>query len=360
MSNLLSPQDFGLKIYNRFPLKYRGDDAQNNFALKRYLQSAGEGGFKYAIEDINGLTSLVDPNSVKAEFLPVIFQQYGFEPFNGIPEEYLRYLLPKLGDIYSMKGSLQAVEYLCTSLSGIKTITSVTYDSKGDPYIEVRLEMDVSLGDFVPDISSLNRIIRKFIPFYCDFVTIHSYLFWDNINLDVDEYSLTKIKSVKEDNATIVGSTEPYYTPTLNRKETLLNSSFTLNATDNVDEVDSFEDKITSITTDSKSLGTSHCEEGDSCLFLNSTHCTLNNIPLGVPCCYDTITDDTSIRRYYPQSYGLVLLGMDSNIPIATKNTVGVVKVDAESLDIKEDGTLKATKVIKILDTSRELLNNSK
>ena len=156
MSNLLSPQDFGLKIYNRFPLKYRGDDAQNNFALKRYLQSAGDGGFKYAIEDINGLTSLVDPNSVKAEFLPVIFQQYGFEPFNGIPEEYLRYLLPKLGDIYSMKGSLQAVEYLCTSLSGIKTITSVTYDSKGDPYIEVRLEMDVSLGDFVPDISSLN------------------------------------------------------------------------------------------------------------------------------------------------------------------------------------------------------------
>ena len=42
MSNILNSEDFGLKIYNRFPPKYREDDVGQNFALKRYLQALSE------------------------------------------------------------------------------------------------------------------------------------------------------------------------------------------------------------------------------------------------------------------------------------------------------------------------------
>ena len=64
-SNLLKSDDFGLKIYNRFPPAYREDDVKEKFALKRYLQVTGDGGFKYAIEDINGLTNIIDPKTTK-------------------------------------------------------------------------------------------------------------------------------------------------------------------------------------------------------------------------------------------------------------------------------------------------------
>ena len=51
MSNtLLSSEDFGLKIYERFPPAYREIDEHFNLALKRYLQSLSDGGFKYSIE----------------------------------------------------------------------------------------------------------------------------------------------------------------------------------------------------------------------------------------------------------------------------------------------------------------------
>ena len=121
MSNILNSEDFGLKIYNRFPPKYREDDVGQKYALKRYIESASEGGFKHAIDDVNGITNLIDPDKVSSTVLPTLFQQYGLEIFNGIPEEYLRYLLPKLGEAWSKKGSLSVIEFITSSLSGIKT-----------------------------------------------------------------------------------------------------------------------------------------------------------------------------------------------------------------------------------------------
>lgn len=231
MSNLLKSGNFGDKIYNRFPMKYREDDIDQNFALKRYLQAMGDGGFQFAIEDINGLTTLIDPDTIKAEFLPLLFRHYGLEVFNGIPEEYLRYLLPRLGEIYTMKGSLQAIDYLCTSISGIKTITSVDYDENGNPTVVVKLEMDVAISDFVPDVEQLNRILEKFIPFYCDLLTIYSYLFYETGNLETAEKDFLNIFDVKNEKALIPYAKGTRYAPTLTDSigNHLLNSTFKLN-----------------------------------------------------------------------------------------------------------------------------------
>lgn len=231
MSNLLKSGNFGDKIYNRFPMKYREDDIDQNFALKRYLQAMGDGGFQFAIEDINGLTTLIDPDTIKAEFLPLLFRHYGLEVFNGIPEEYLRYLLPRLGEIYAMKGSLQAIDYVCTSISGIKTITTVDYDENGNPTVKVKLEMDVALGDFVPDVEQLNRILEKFIPFYCDLLTIYSYLFYETGNLETAEKDFLNIFDVKNEKALIPYAKGTRYVPTLTDSigNHLLNSTFKLN-----------------------------------------------------------------------------------------------------------------------------------
>ena len=180
MSNILNSEDFGLKIYNRFPPKYREDDTLYNYSLKRYLQALSDGGFKYSIDEINGITSLIDPDNVDSKVLPILFQQYGLDIFNGIPEEYLRYLVPKLGEAWSKKGSLSVVEFITSSLSGIKTSTDVYYDENNNPIIDVKLEMDYNMGDYFPEAEQFTRLLNNFVPFYCDINMVYSYLFYES------------------------------------------------------------------------------------------------------------------------------------------------------------------------------------
>ena len=190
MSNILNSEDFGLKIYNRFPPKYREDDAKENFALRNYLQVLSEGGFKYSIDEINGILNLIDPNNVDSKVLPMLFKQQGLEIFNGIPEQYLRYLLPKLGEAWSKKGSLSVLEFITSSLSGVKTSTEVIYEEgKEDPFVAVRLEMDYNIGDYFPEAEHFNRLLKNFVPFYCDVILLYSYLtlFCISSNI-IDEY----------------------------------------------------------------------------------------------------------------------------------------------------------------------------
>ena len=180
MSNIFNSDDFGLKIYNRFPPKYREDDVGQNFALKRFLESMSEGGFKHSIDEINGITNLIDPDNADSEVLPILFKQYGFELFNGLPIEYLRYLLPRLGETWSKKGTLSVVELITSSISGIKSRSSVEYDKDNNPIIDVRFEMDYDTGLYFPETGQFSRLLERFIPFYCDINVLCSYMFYDN------------------------------------------------------------------------------------------------------------------------------------------------------------------------------------
>lgn len=200
MSNVLNSEDFGLKLYNRFPLKYREDDALIGFPLKRFLQALSDGGFKYTIEDINGIVNLIDPDKVDSKVLPVLFKQYGLEIFNGIPEQYLRYLLPKLGESWSKKGSLSVVEFITSSLSGIKTSSEIVYDENGDSSVNVRLEMDYNIGDYFPEADQFKRLLENFVPFYCDIVILYSYLFYESQVITCkDDYNFLTILDSKEE-----------------------------------------------------------------------------------------------------------------------------------------------------------------
>ena len=180
MSNILNSEDFGLKIYNRFPPKYREDDVGQNFALKRYLQALSDGGFKYSIDEINGIADLKDPDKVDSKMLPILFKQYGLDIFNGIPEEYLRYLLPKLGEAWTKKGSLSVIEFITSSITGVKTDTEVKFDSQENPLINVKFEMDYNLNGYFPESNQFMRLLENFVPFYCDLGLVYSYLFYEN------------------------------------------------------------------------------------------------------------------------------------------------------------------------------------
>lgn len=189
----LDSKDFGLKLYNKFPPKYKEDDVPQSYALKRYLESLADGGFSHIIDDTNGLLTLVNPNTIDAKFLPVLYKQFGLEIFNGIPEGYLRYLLPKLGDAWTQRGSIAIVEFITSSLSGVKVTSEITYDDKENPYIKVFLEMDYNLGDYFPDVEHFIRLMEKFLPFYVDKSIVYIYTFYDEQVLKTFEESLMYI-----------------------------------------------------------------------------------------------------------------------------------------------------------------------
>ena len=234
MSNILNSKDFGLKIYNRFPPKYREDDVSQNYALKRYLEALADGGFKYAIDEINGILDIKDPDKTKAEVLPILFKQYGLEIFNGIPEEYLRYLLPKLGEAWSMKGSLSVVEFITSSLSGVKTTTDIIYDEDDNPNIDVRFEMDYNIGDYFPDAEQFKKLLVSLLPFYCDTTLIYNYMFYIEALLKIKEEERIKIfEKAREDLCNILG-------------EDTINTSIVNNVSDSVsvDCESTYHDKV--------------------------------------------------------------------------------------------------------------------
>lgn len=249
MSNILNSEDFGLKIYNRFPPKYREDDVGQNFALKRYLQALSDGGFKYSIDEINGIADLKDPDKVDSKVLPILFKQYGLDIFNGIPEEYLRYLLPKLGEAWTKKGSLSVIEFITSSITGVKTDTEVEFDSQENPLINVKFEMDYNLNGYFPESNQFMRLLKNFVPFYCDLGLVYSYLFYESQILSVkDEEELIHIheSSPKSERGLIGLRKIPVHSNSSILNEVVI-GDFVLNntpATTTGDEVDEYIDKI--------------------------------------------------------------------------------------------------------------------
>lgn len=178
MSKTLKPSDFGEKLYKSLPPLYHVADEDVEYALKRYLSALSEGGYAKVIEEINGFLTLIDPDRVDEEILPTLFQHYGFEAFNGIPTLYLRKLLPLVSDIHNLKGTITAVEYLTSIVSGVKSTINLDEEFSENHTINVNLEMDYGgKQNDMPDQDQLLRIIQEFVPFFCDVLVVYVYIF---------------------------------------------------------------------------------------------------------------------------------------------------------------------------------------
>ena len=182
MSKTLDSYNFGDKLYNSIPEVYRTEDEKVNFALKRYLEALSDGGFAKVIEETNNILNLVDSEKIDAKLLPILFKSYGFEIFNGVPEMYLRKLLPVVSNLFSLKGSITSVEFLTSIISGVKSTIDVSETFSTDHAVDVILEMDYGAeqSSDLPDRQQLLRIIRDFVPFFCNVTIVFSYFFDEN------------------------------------------------------------------------------------------------------------------------------------------------------------------------------------
>lgn len=220
MSKILDSSTIGDKLYNSLPPLYREADETVNKALERYLSALAEGGMSKVVEETNGILSLIDPDKIDFKWLPILFKHYGYDVFNGLPELYLRKLLPELSTLFSRKGSMTSVQYLASLVSGVRS--TISTDEEDKHRINIRLEMDyLDENESLPADSQLYRIVREFVPFYCTLNIVYSYLYKELGQISLkDSGSDDLIKALSEDLAkTYCSDMEQYYNINLSETE---------------------------------------------------------------------------------------------------------------------------------------------
>ncbi len=179
MAKLLESKDFWERIYDRFPDMYKRDDAGTNYALKRFIESAGAG-FEYVIDEVNGIVDLIDSSKTPIQFIENLYNSLGLEVFYGLPETFLRNLVPYINSMFALKGSTSAVEFMSNVVSGVKCELDT---SNIEEHLIVRLVMDMNNSSRFPNLQQMERIVKEFIPFYLTTLIMYSYLFIEEIKL---------------------------------------------------------------------------------------------------------------------------------------------------------------------------------
>lgn len=207
MSSTLRSENFGDKLYNSLPEIYRTVDIENDYALKRYLNALGDGGFMPLIDDMNRLLEYTDPNRIPDEALKVAFRNYGLEVFESLSDTYLRRLYPLLQTLYVSKGTGDVLEYISSILADTKTIIEVSPKFEEDYSINLKLEMDYNMMEGqshdIPSREDMKRLIDEFVPFFVDVTIIYVYVFYENQKLNaLDTLTENKIKQMIKEVAT--------------------------------------------------------------------------------------------------------------------------------------------------------------
>lgn len=257
MSKVMDSKTFSGKLYNTLPVMYHNADSMVDYALKRYLQVLSDGGYSFVVDELNGILNLNDPERTPSEVLGVLFEQYGLPLFNGIPEVYLRKLLPILGDLYARKGATTVIEYLTSIISDVKTDIVISPDFLNDYHVDLRLEMDYDQTGArdLPDREQLLRVIKEFLPFFIEVTIIFVYLFYETAKLQARERLEDFVTEVRSEHSRLLSGNREGLFPTLNNFDLGLNNSIYLNESYyyNV-EVDKFWDNINYILQETGNL----------------------------------------------------------------------------------------------------------
>lgn len=281
MANLLDSTTFGDFLYNKFPSVYRQADQENKLFLKRYFDALTEGGFSSVIEEVNGLTNLIDPRESDEEFLPTLYESYGVTVFNGLPIKFLRGLFPYLNSLFARKGSDSVISYMSSIILGANVKVEKDLDFKHNYLLHLYVDVDSRVEDDFPNTDQLERILEFFLPFFCRLAL--SYASFDTDIIEVsffDIYSWDHIYETTHShtNFVVVNGEYIHYKGVLNDPMCLLNDSFYLSSTNdgndinlNIEEI--HEDEFIESLNETTSLTGGEKEENTG--VLNSRMCTL-------------------------------------------------------------------------------------
>lgn len=151
-------------LYERkLPQVYREEDSKLKYPLKRYLESLIEGGFKGAIDDIEGLLLLSDPNSVPEHLFPYLCESFGLEYFPDIDVTYQRKFLLNLGELVRRRGTFSSVQFLVRVLTGLE---AEIIREDNDLIITLLAKTVAEASNLDVSINIIGNFIKTQIPYY--------------------------------------------------------------------------------------------------------------------------------------------------------------------------------------------------
>ena len=177
MSKLNIEKLCDLLYYNKLPEVYRDLDSKQKpkYPLYRFLKSAIIDGGGIIVQDIENLSSLIDPETCPEDLLPYLLKCFGLPYFEDIPIIYQRKLVSSIGELIKRRGTYSCVRYLARVLTNME-VKIERIDLDGDIRLKVILIAE-SINDIINldvSIKVVQRYLNYFIPFWLQPVFIES------------------------------------------------------------------------------------------------------------------------------------------------------------------------------------------
>lgn len=159
-------------LYNRcLPGIYREEDDNIGKPLYRYLQSIILGGYNLAIQDIDNIIKLVDPETCPEQFFPVLYESFGLTYYPDVDMKYHRKFLMNYGELRRRKGTYSCIRFLVRVLTGMDVKLSYMrgiYNEVNGRHLIVKLQAKTlqELLNMDNDISVIKKFVGLFLPYY--------------------------------------------------------------------------------------------------------------------------------------------------------------------------------------------------
>lgn len=158
--------------YNKLPQVYRDmDSSLITKPLYRYLKALSDGGFLEALQGINGLLDLVDPEKCPEEFLAYLCESFGLEYFEDISPVYQRRFLLNVGEIIRRRGTYSCVKFMARVLTNMDVELQYLrgeYNEQEGRHLIITLLADTleQILNMDTSIKVIERYIGTQIPYY--------------------------------------------------------------------------------------------------------------------------------------------------------------------------------------------------
>ena len=159
-------------LYNRcLPGIYREEDAFIGKPLYRYLQSLILGGYNLAIQDIDNIIKLVDPETCPEQFFPTLYESFGLTYYPDVDMKYHRKFLMNYGELRRRKGTYSCIRFLVRVLTGMDVKLSYLrgeYNGQLGRHLIITLFADSveELINIDTSVKVINNFLSMFVPYY--------------------------------------------------------------------------------------------------------------------------------------------------------------------------------------------------
>lgn len=157
------------------PSIYQEEDANIGKPLYRYLQSIILGGYDLAIQDIDNIIKLVDPETCPEQFFPILYESFGLTYYPDVDMKYHRKFLMNYGELRRRKGTYSCIRFLVRVLTRMDVKLDYLrgeYGGELGRHLIVSLQAKTveELLNLDTDVSIVSKFVEFFTPYY---ITTH-------------------------------------------------------------------------------------------------------------------------------------------------------------------------------------------